>query len=62
MFAQKLKETREAKGITQEKLAETVGISRNSLFGYENGIKVPNVVTAQKLAEALGVSLDELMK
>ncbi len=48
------------KAMTQQELADTVGIHRVTLVEYEGDKKVPPVDVAWKLADAVGVSLDDL--
>ncbi len=47
--------------LTQAKLAEKAGISRNYLTEIETGVKNGSVAAIKKLSEALGVSLDKLV-
>ena len=49
-----LKEIREARGLTQAQLAETIGVSRKTINTVENGVFVPSTLIALKLARALG--------
>src|SRR3954454_162347 len=56
-FAARLKELREAAGLTQEELAERSGVTRPGLFKIEQGVRVPRWDTVLALAEALGVSV-----
>ena len=61
-FKVKLKELREQRGLTQNKLGELCGITGRSIQNYELGIRTPkNMMTVRKLAEALGVSADQLL-
>ena len=57
----KIKEQREIKGITQETLAEEVGITANYLGVLERGDKLPKLATFIKIANALKVSADVLL-
>ena len=57
---QKLKEVRKARGLSQRELAKRVGISYQSVSGYENGITYPGLPVARALADVLEVTLDEL--
>ncbi len=59
-FAGRLKELREAAGLTQSQLSDKSGISRSGIADLEQGRNVPSWDTALKLADALGVSLDKL--
>lgn len=52
---------REIKGISQNKLAEKLKISRTTYKSYENGRNQPNIVTLIKMADFFGVSVDTLI-
>lgn len=52
---EKIFELRDIKGITQEELAEMIGLKRSIISKYENGKRIPKLKTLEKLAEALGV-------
>ena len=56
----KLTAARKAVKMTQTELAEKVGISRRSLFAYENGNSVPRPKILRKIADALGVTVTYL--
>jgi transcriptional regulator with XRE-family HTH domain len=60
-FPERLKETRQAHGLTQELLAEKVGIGKNQVWQYETGKVEPRMSTLIWLAETLGVSIDWLV-
>lgn len=60
-FPERLKETRQAHGLTQEFLAEKVGIAKNQIWLYETGKVEPRMSTLIGLAEVLGVSIDWLV-
>ncbi len=55
----KIRSIRRAKGYTQEKLAELVGIEPPSLSYIETGKFSPSVETLQKLADVLNVGVWE---
>ena len=57
----KIKEIREAKGITQEELARSSGISRVTISGLENGTeRATTTKTLTALANALGVPVEQI--
>jgi transcriptional regulator with XRE-family HTH domain len=58
-FAEKLKELRERRGMTQERLAVASDVSLGAIRDYEQGRKEPVLSGAQRLARVLGVSLDD---
>ncbi|ANE23326.1 AbrB family transcriptional regulator [Denitrobacterium detoxificans] len=52
--------TRQAKGLTQERLAEVVGVSRQTVAKWESGETSPDLEHAAALADALGCTMDTL--
>lgn len=59
-FGERLRELREAKGVTAYRLAQLAGVSRQTLSSIEVGRADPSWDTAIRVARALGISLDEL--
>lgn len=55
-----MKVCREELGLTQQELANMVGLSQETISQYEIGSRTPNVITAKKIAAALHVSLDNI--
>ena len=51
---------RKKRNLTQEALAEAVGVTRQTVAKWENGESVPDLELAGRLAAALDVSLDDL--
>lgn len=47
-------------GMTQEELAQRIGLKKQNISRYENSRVEPNIRTAKRIAEALGVSLEEM--
>ena len=56
----KLEEIRKQKGIKQEELADTMGVSRQTISSLENGRYNPSVILAIKLARYFGTNVEEL--
>jgi putative transcriptional regulator len=56
----KIAESRKEKLISQEKLAEQVGLSRTYISEIENNKKQPNVKLAIKIAKVLGTSVESI--
>jgi transcriptional regulator with XRE-family HTH domain len=52
---------RRALNLTQEKLAEKLGVSNKTISKWENGKCMPDYSVIQKLCDALNVTLAELM-
>lgn len=57
-----LKVQRARHNLTQEQLAERVGVTRKSINTVENGKYVPSTYLALKLSRALGVPVEELFQ
>jgi len=56
----RIREAREAQGLTQAELAGLVGVSRKTVNTVENGVFIPSTVIALKLAAALGCPVEQL--
>lgn len=61
MLADNLVILRNIKGLTQEAVAETIGISRQSYSKWEQGETIPDVDKCNKLAKFYGVTIDSLV-
>ena len=58
-----IKRLREAKGLSQEKLARLADVANNTLIKMESGEnKNPTLETIKKVAKALEISVDDLIK
>ncbi|MGY3750074.1 helix-turn-helix domain-containing protein [Vagococcus acidifermentans] len=58
----KLKESRLKSDMTQEQVAEAIGVSRQSISNWENEKNYPDIISVIQLSELYGVSLDVLLK
>jgi len=56
----RIREFRASRGLTQEKLAELVGVRRETIIFLEQGRYNPSLKLAHNVAKALGASIDEL--
>ena len=56
-----LKELRKEKKLTQEKLAETLGVSNRTVSRWETGTNMPDIGMLAELAEFYGVSISEII-
>lgn len=61
LFAEKLKDLRKKSGMSQEKLAEKIGVSRQAVTKWENDTGVPDIANLKAVSELFGVSIDELL-
>lgn len=55
----KIKQLRQQAGLSQEKLAEMVGVTFQQIQKYENGQTTLNILKLQQIAKALKVSVTE---
>lgn len=60
-FAENLKAARKRRDLTQEDLAQRIGITGSSLCQYEKAKRLPNVKRAAYMSMVLGMSLDDLV-
>ena len=60
MFKDNLIQLRKYKQLTQEDLAEKVGVTRQTIAKWEAGETMPDLERCRKLAEIFEVSLDDL--
>ena len=60
MIGKNLQKLRKQKNMTQEALAEQVGVARQTIAKWETGESVPDLEMAAKLAAVMAVSLDDL--
>lgn len=57
----RIRELREAKGLTQTELGEMVGVNQSTIDKYESGIIVPPLHRAFKLTYVLGCEMQDLV-
>ena len=60
-FGEQLRKAREAKGLTQQTLAEQLFVTRQAVSKWECGERYPDLPTTKKISETLDVSLDDLL-
>ncbi len=59
-LGKKIRQLRFKAGLTQEQLAEKLGIGPQSVSKWENAVAMPDITTLPLLAEVFGVSIDDL--
>lgn len=62
MFRDNLVHLRKLNRLTQEDIAEKVGVTRQAIAKWESGETVPDLDKCRLLADVFGVSLDDLAK
>ena len=58
----KIKTARVEAGLTQEKAAEILGVSRQTVSNWENEKSYPDIISVIKMSDIYNVSLDKLLK
>ena len=61
MFKDNLVELRKIHEMSQEELADIIGVSRQTLSKYETGESLPDIEKCKSIADAFGVSIDDLL-
>ncbi len=61
MFSKRLRETRMARKLTQQKLSDSIGLALRSYQCYEQGTREPPLDMLVKLADVLEVPTDYLL-
>lgn len=62
MIGMNIQSRRKMCGLTQEQLAECLGVSRQTVAKWESGETTPDLSNGAALADALDVSLDALIR
>lgn len=58
----KIKDVRLAKEMTQQDLADILGVSRQTIFSIETGKYVPSTILALKIAKVFNKSVEKLFE
>lgn len=61
-IGKKLKKARMEAGLTQEKVAEEILVSRQTISNWENERSYPDIMSVIRLSDLYQVSLDQLLK
>ena len=56
----KIKVARAEQGLTQQQLADAIGVSRQTIYSIESGKFVPSTVLALKMAQIFRKSVEEI--
>lgn len=61
MFKDNLIELRKLNGMSQDELADRIGVSRQTVSKYETGESLPDIEKCKRIAEIFSVSMDDLI-
>lgn len=56
-----IRQARQARGFTQERLADELGVSTGTISQWESGTREPRAVMLCHIADTLDVSTDQLL-
>lgn len=56
----RIEEIRNSRGILQEELARTMGVSRQTISSLENGRYNPSIMLAYRIAKYFGMTIEEV--
>ncbi|WP_342395013.1 helix-turn-helix transcriptional regulator [Gordonibacter sp. An230] len=59
-IANRVRELREARGLSQGALAEAVGVTRQTIISLEKGGYVPSLLLAMSIAERFGMAVEDV--
>ncbi len=62
MLSERIYKFRRKKGLSQEQLAEKIGVSRQAISKWESGTSTPELEKLLALSECFGITLDKLVK
>ena len=60
-FSQQIKKLRDSRGLTQEQMANELGISRQAVSNWENDRNLPDIEMLISISTTFDISLDELI-
>lgn len=61
LIGRKIATYREKRGLSRQELADLMKVSRQTVFRWEQGERIPDILTFLKLARVLGVRMEELL-
>jgi transcriptional regulator with XRE-family HTH domain len=60
-FNENLRKARREKKLTQQQVADLLGVAKSTYCQYETGASEPNILRLKKLAKILGTNIDSLL-
>ena len=56
----RIEEIRKEKGIRQDELAKSMGVSRQTISSLENGRYNPSIILAYRIAKYFGLTIEDI--
>lgn len=60
-LADKIVRLRRRYGLSQEELANKIGVSRQAVFKWESGVNIPDINKIKKIVKLFNISFDFLL-
>lgn len=60
-FGEKLRQLRKSRGISQQKLADSIGVAQSTIAGYETSVREPDFATIERFARFFNIPFSSLM-
>ena len=61
IIGKKFEAYREQRGISRQELADLMNVTRQTVYRWENGERLPDILSFLRLSRLLGVDIDELL-
>ena len=62
VIGKRIKMYREMRGISRQELANYMNVTRQTVFRWEQGERIPDVLTFTRLARLLGIGIEDILK
>lgn len=56
-----IQDYREKSGMTQQELADVLGVTQGAVANWESGVRKPDIIMLKKLASIFGCTADDLL-
>lgn len=60
-FGEKLRQLRKSRGISQQKLADGIGVAQSTIAGYETSVREPDFATIERFARFFHIPFSSLL-
>ena len=61
VLGKKIELYREQRGISRQELADLMGVTRQTVFRWEHGDRLPDILTFMQLSRLLGVEINDML-
>ena len=61
LIGKKLEMYREQRGLTRQEAADLVGVTRQTIFRWEHGERLPDIMTFLQIARIIGIEISDML-